>query len=330
MNDTNNDTFSSTDTYLNEVSAIYELPHQKALANNKTSFEIDSLLFLLKKKLKNLKSGAVNYALELVNGFSQLKKLGLLKNSFTDRHALVMGNGPSQGFINADTLLHFQKNNGHLFAVNYWNENKNLSHIIPNFLVISDPLTLNMDNDLPKVIYQKNLALLEYISTNLDIIIICPILRMKDLPSLIETSRLIAFSDAELKGWTKNIDPRFPRGYVSMTLFKALSLAIFFGYKKIFILGMDNTYPRKIFSGPNNEILIRETHAGSNDFFNDSSNMFQTIGDYLIDCSYLFKDAHLFNRASITNLDPFSLTDAFKKLQAIEEISELLSIKRQN
>jgi len=52
---------------------------------------------------------------------------------------------------------------------------------------------------------------------------------------------------AQLSIW-KNINPLMPRGYMSITLYKALAWCIYLGYKSIGVLGMDNTLPKNIYN----------------------------------------------------------------------------------
>lgn len=98
-----------------------------------------------------------------------------------------------------------------------------------------------------------------------------------------------------------------------MTLYKALAYALWFGYKNIYILGMDNTYPRNLFSDKDNNILNLEIHSSTNDYVLDMTKLYGCIGDVLVEISQIFHDAKKFSNKSIINLDPYSLTDAFKK-----------------
>ena len=99
-----------------------------------------------------------------------------------------------------------------------------------------------------------------------------------------------------------------------MTLYKSLANALWYGYKSIYILGMDNTYPRNIYSDKDNNILNLEIHSGTPDYVADISQYYGCMGDLLVDLSNIFYDAKKFANKSIINLDPYSLTDAFKKI----------------
>ena len=104
-----------------------------------------------------------------------------------------------------------------------------------------------------------------------------------------------------------------------MTLFKALSLALFYDYDSIFVLGMDNTYPRNLYCDVHNRVMSRE-HYATGDYYLIGIDASDVAGE-LFELSKLFDDLKLFERRSplkIMNLDPYSLTDAFEKVHSIE------------
>jgi hypothetical protein len=105
-----------------------------------------------------------------------------------------------------------------------------------------------------------------------------------------------------------------------MTLYKALSVAIWLGYDRIYVLGMDNTYPRNVYCDRDNRVLNLEIHAGREDYAADWSRLYRGVGDLIYELAYLFYDARKFAAAGrVVNLDPYSLTDAFPKV-SIEEL----------
>jgi hypothetical protein len=238
-----------------------------------------------------------------------------LRNTKKVKSALVIGNGPSQGYLSIDYLEKFKSLGGEVFVVNYWYENEGLSKFIPNYIVISDPNTLSFGK-LPDILLEKNKAMLNYLQRNEEIKILAPLNRMAELESLLGHGRVFGFVDLELRRLTNNIHPIFPRGYVSMTLFKALALSIWFGYKEIFLIGMDNTYPRNIYCDKNNKILNLEIHAGVDNFVADQTPLYSSIGEAMQSITNLFMDSYKFRKATnVKNLDQYSLTDAFEKIE---------------
>jgi hypothetical protein len=311
---------STTERYIDENEYVMSLPLIGVPAHAK-KFHPDSVIALLSRKFISLKS-LKGYFAEIIIGWHWLIMIWRLKNSQNLNEVMVIGNGPSQGYLNTNMLSKFIKNGGQLFVVNYWTENKSLSEIIPNYIVISDPGTLSIEVEEPMRI-EKNNRLTTYLMKNDSIKIACPLRRCRELSRIFGEQRVIGFVDSELRMWTDNINPILPRGYLSMTLYKSLALAIWFNYKKIFILGMDNTYPRNIYCNRDNKFINHEMHAGSDDFAVDMSGSYHTVGDGLIEIAQLFYDARKFTRGNIINLDQYSLTDAFKKITINDWIVEV-------
>ena len=52
----------------------------------------------------------------------------------------------------------------------------------------------------------------------------------------------------------------------NMSLFFALSIGLFMGYKKIYFLGLDNTYPKDVWVNKQNKLFNIERYAKSISF----------------------------------------------------------------
>jgi hypothetical protein len=275
------------------------------------------LLWFKLRSVRIMASGIIRNAFH----YGRLSHLARLKKTGFGKTALVLGNGPSQGFMDPKKLLRFIQQDNHFFAVNFYNHNKILSSICPNYYVISDPYTL--DPNAPSFISKSNSALRQYFQENREIKICVPM--DFDLDDCF-TEQAIYFNDVEASWWTKNINPLFPRGYLSMTLYKALAIACFLGYEKIYILGMDNTYPHDIFVDRENHVCNVERHTGGSfnvadierstsgfDHLIDQSPFYKGTEDVLWDLCFLFSDLRLFKDNPIVNLDPYSLNNTFPK-----------------
>lgn len=309
---------NATDRYLAENEYVSKLPRVTFSPGVLRKSHPDSMLWLINKKFRSL-IALYGYFVELLNGRQWLKITWNHRASKTKSTALVIGNGPSQGFLTSTRLLEFKRLGGEIFVVNFWTENELLSSVIPDYLVISDPDTLSMNSSTtPKFLFNKNERLKKYILENHSIKIICPTSRCTQLAAVLGADRIIGFIDTEMRMWTKNINPFLPRGYQSMTLYKSLAMANWFGYNKIFVIGMDNTYPRDLFCDPENKVLVLEKHAGDDDYVDDRSYVYDSIGDSLADIALLFFDAYKFPNDKTINLDPYSLTDAFVKVRSTE------------
>jgi hypothetical protein len=142
--------------------------------------------------------------------------------------------------------------------------------------------------------------------------------------------RIIGFVDYEVSCFN-NIAPIFPRSYNSMTLYKALAISVWLNYKKIYIIGMDNTYIKDIYCNKENHILRLERHAGGENYLQDISALYSSIGDLVIKMGESFKHLEKFsNSKNIFNLDPYSLVDAFPKVEIEGLNTQFSSEKRKN
>jgi hypothetical protein len=133
-------------------------------------------------------------------------------------------------------------------------------------------------------------------------------------------SRCIYFDDRSLVGWTKNISPIRARGYGSLTSYKALAIAYFLGYKKIGILGFDNSMFRAVHTNTQNRVF-----QGSNYFYDEKDDLDVTdslnigISDYFYDTANSFAYLRFFRKPNIYNLDSHSLVDAIEKIPDLRD-----------
>ena len=301
--------------YTKENEYVHGLKRNVLSVRRSKRFRPDSVLWLAYVKVKTLLRCALTYSYELLVGHRQFLQLLRLRNTAKGRSALVLGNGPSLASMGAERLAAFIEGGGDVFGVNLWSENQDLRAIPPTYLAISDPNTLRGDR-----LDETMERLKQYLLANPSIKILCPIKRCKDIGERFGAHRVIGFCDSDLRYWSRNISPLLPRGYISMTLYKALSVAAWLGYDRIYVLGMDNTYPRNVYCDRNNRILNLEVHAGTKDYTNDIGDLYGGVGDLLHELAFLFYDAKKFAvNKGIRNLDPYSLTDAFVKTN-IEEL----------
>jgi hypothetical protein len=285
-----------------------------------------SISWLIWKKLKALK-GIKSYILEIIHGRSWLKSTYLMQKAFSEKFVIVCANGPSQGLIDYGTLKLAKSCGFHLIAMNFFLENKNFYEIKPDLVVISDWGTWREDIDVgDSNVSRKRQELRSYLKINSEIIIFCPARLADQIASEVGIDRTYGFSDSELLGWSNNINPLFPRGYHSMTAYKALALSLWLGYKTIYCIGFDNTYPREVFCDKNNRILERATHAYSEPYVRVLENCYENMGEYLSSIAENFHYLSVFPENSIINLDEFSLTDRFKKVTIKEFQNQLKNL----
>jgi hypothetical protein len=134
---------------------------------------------------------------------------------------------------------------------------------------------------------------------------------------VVEPERVVHFEDRSLELWSKNTSPLRPRGYLSMTAHKALAIANFMGFAKIYVVGLDNSMFLTFEVDEANRLLQRPNHSGGSGGM-DAKYLDESfpggVADYFYNLAF---GAHqlkkLFGEYPIVNLDKASFTDAFKK-----------------
>jgi hypothetical protein len=265
-----------------------------------------SLLSLIKHHVKSIIICFFYFPISIYEGREFLKKTFDLRNSAIKKKALIIGNGPSQEYLNANELDMFTRLGGETYCVNYWNCNKKLSSHIPTWMVFSDTVPFSKKSN-------NSVNLIKYLRKNSSIKIIVSTFLLKSLKKLALKNKIYCFVDVELSVW-KNINPLLPRGYLSMTLNKALAWANYLNYNSIGVIGMDNTYAKDLYIDEDNSICLLERHAGSKDYLIDISSEFSNAAAYIDEITRLFYHLEYFPQKKIFNLDPYSLTDRFKKV----------------
>lgn len=265
-----------------------------------------SFLRLIKHHIKSIVRCIIYFPVSIYQGRKFLSKTWNLRGYAKNKRALVIGNGPSQGYIKAEELDEFVKLGGDTYCVNYWNQNSKLSTHIPTWMLFSDPDTLS--KKLP-----KSISLIEYLKNNRSIKIIVPTSQIKLIDELGLTNEIYCFIDQELSIW-KNINPLFPRGYLSVTMYKALAWAVHLGYESIGVIGMDNTYARNIYNDKDNHVQRLDNVSGIDDCLIDLSSYYFNVASNIDDVVRLFYHLEYFPIKNIVNLDLYSLTDRFKKI----------------
>jgi hypothetical protein len=282
--------------------------------NKIKKYNLFSLRFLFFYKLLQLLKSIIIFFYEYSLGFKSLIETFKLRDSCKNKCAVVLGNGPSLNFLKSQDLKNFQNNGNDIFAVNYWNENKKHSSVIPNYLTFSDPKVFMT------YFKKRNGALAKYVKKNKNIKILLHQRILKNIQKVKIQNKYHLYVDSELNLWCNNISPLIPRGYSSVTFLKALSFAVWLGYKKIFVLGFDNTYHRDIFCDEKNRIFMYENHTNNKEnYLHNVTSMYTDVGDILSMLSMLFLDFRKFNKIKkIINVDPYSVNTQFKKKSIIK------------
>ena len=282
----------------------------------------DSITVLIIYKILIFFRSLLKYLFELVIGRKYLLKIFSVKKTKSKDYCIIFGGGPSLDSLKIKDLKKISLFLD-IFVVNNFIENKIFSKIIPNFWVASDPNLFKLKSLTPK---KKENTLAFFLKKNIDINIFTPVLRCKDFISLFGSERVFGFIDSEARNLYSNTLPIFPRGYTSATVMKAICIANWMGYKKIFILGVDNTYPRDIFRNKKNRILNLENHSKSQNLVYDISSYYSCISKVMLDLYELFKDYKKINKKNnIYNLDQYSLTGYDKSYDIKKLLQKLLN-----
>lgn len=134
---------------------------------------------------------------------------------------------------------------------------------------------------------------------------------------------VIPFCDRETAFSPNCTDIRWPRNFFPMTAYKALQIACYLGYKKIYIAGFDNDYFKTVVVDKANQIWNVDAH------FYDGKGLKRKVdaaggycsrnmAEYLIVMATLFRHLYRFPSDKISNLICDSLVDAFPKTDSLD------------
>ena len=231
--------------------------------------------------------------------------------------ALIIAGGPSSGFLDIDQVISEQSNGDlDVFAMNWYTNTKLANLVVPNFYVLSDPL--NMPGS--KALYRgrKCQEIWDQIDEWAGIYLIVPNFwydRMQN--SNYKVSCYI--DERELVGFSKSTSICKPRGYCSMTAYKAIAAAEYLGYEKIYLIGFDSsTFKSTLIDSEN------RTFESSNNLADDSKTPNVNLNaqfpagmsDLLHAYAQVFLDAkRCFKNQRILNIQSDSYLDAFPKVE---------------
>ena len=81
----------------------------------------------------------------------------------------------------------------------------------------------------------------------------------------------------------------------NMSFFFALSIGLFMGYKKIYFLGLDNTYPKDVWVNKQNKLFNIERYAKKY-FLSDQTQRYNSISDMYSEISLIFYSLNLYKK----------------------------------
>lgn len=259
----------------------------------------------LKGKIRRILSDCKTILFNLVN----IKKKIFLNKSWNqvkspkNLFAIIIATGPSFNKEIAKNIL-LKRKYFDLITINYYCLNSFSKKLIPDYYLLSDPEQIEPSNNIVKKI---NKSIKKYIS-NPKIKFICPY----DDRWKIYKNPYLQFDDSQNLS-SNNINPRNPRGYRSNTGMKAIATMLALGYEKIFIVGFDYEYPRKIILDKNNKLLLLENHNYGSQTINinkDFSCVAHALHWWALDFWHLKK----FKSKRIINVTKNSMIDVFARM----------------
>lgn len=239
---------------------------------------------------------------------SLLEPLRVSKGSKRGCVALVLGNGPSLNKIDTSEVLLLKPD---IFVSNGYYLNSVSKLLSPSYYCLSDPAFFFDNGGVSHSINNT----FNYIEESGCTLLISHLYRKQKIHV---KNPVIYFNDRELSTLSRGINPCRPRGYASQTVMKSLAVAIFLGYEKIFILGIDNSECRSLIGDSSNKLWVKadKHYAASTEKLLDYE-IFTPSGADAVFAQYAawFADFKKFSHAKVFNLDLDSLIDAFPKVK---------------
>jgi hypothetical protein len=259
----------------------------------------------LKGKIRRILSDCKTILFSLVNIKKKiiLNKLWNQVKSPKNLFAVVIATGPSFDKEIVKNIL-LKRKYFDLIAINYYCLNSFSKKLIPDYYLLSDPEQVETNNIMVKKI---NKSIKKYIS-NPKIKFISPY----DDRWRIYKNPYLQFDDSQNLS-SDNINPRKPRGYRSNTGMKAIATMLALGYERIFIVGFDYEYPRRIVLDKNNKLLLLENHSYGSHTINinkDFSCVAHALHWWALDYWHLKK----FKSKKIINVTKNSMIDVFTRM----------------
>lgn len=217
---------------------------------------------------------------------------------------VIIAGGPSFTSDLADAIIKYRKSLD-VAAINFYCLNQKSQSLVPNYYILSDPAHLKTSDP---ALAEKNVLLKRYIKENN-----CKLCVPYGESWNEYAKPFIHFDDTE-NLFSSNINPIFPRGYPSNTMFKTIALMIAIGYERIYLVGFDYDYPRRILLDDDNKLILQEEHHyGRVD--SNYSNLFDSVGHALHWWAQDYWHLKKLSSSRVINVTENSLVDAFQRMK---------------
>lgn len=256
----------------------------------------------------------------LLNSINIKKKLYLHSkwnniNFLRKDTAIVIADGPSFSSEIAENIV-LKRRHFDIITMNHYCLNEVSNKLIPDYYLLSDPENVKTENIKTQKI---NETIKKYI-LNDAIKFISPYGKRWE----VYKKPFLQFNDSENLS-SNNIDPLHPRGYRSNTGFKAIALMLALQYSKIFIIGFDYDYPRKIVLDKNNKLFLLDEHSYGSEKI-DCSNYFDSVAHALNWWATDYWHYKKFKSPKVINVTENSMIDVFSRMSTEKFINYIRNI----
>jgi hypothetical protein len=247
-------------------------------------------------------------------GYAQLRAL---RGTARGRNAFVFANGPSVQLLDPVKV----KNTGFdIFATNgfLWSEFSRVA--VPTHYVLSDPACFSLQpekmSEEQREISRLYVPLLEKIHAS-GMTLFMP---MEQWSVLRGTGKAVGFCDIENEFSDNAADVTRPRGYWPLTAYKALAVANYLGYDKVYICGFDNDYFLRLEVDAQNRLYYGDKHFFDAGKKRDAAKYSDCagVGEYLYEQHFVFTQLAKFPASRVVNLDKQSLATCFPKSHELD------------
>ena len=271
-----------------------------------------SVMRLLKLKFMVLVLFGINKMLTERNSRDALLGTRKITAAFKGKTAVVVANGPSSASVNWPVVNRERQNgNCSLFLINHSLNDAEVLSRGAEFLVLSDP------SSHPRSTDPRTTNLWANISKLPNLRLITPVSwHDSELNPSCKIGHCLHFSDLSLESVSESTCPLKPRGYPSLTAYKALAFAKHLGFETILIAGFDNSMFRTLQIDSANALIQSSNHftEGYSPTIDVSKLYPNGIADYFAELSEMFLSLkRSFKGTKIYNLGLRSEVDAFPK-----------------
>ena len=278
-------------------------------------YPYSSMLAIFKYRSMRTLRAALTYWHQRIRYSGGYKALQNLRESAKGRNAFVFANGPSVSILDP---LKVKGTGFDIFAVNgyLWSDFSKIA--TPTHYVLSDPACFYEYNTEPLSarhleISKQYIPLIKTLDT-LGATLFVPM----QYVGRQKNSRVIGFCDIENELSGNVLDIARPRGYISMTAYKALSIARYMKYDRIYICGFDSDYFKRLESNEKNEVFWTDEHFFGEKKKHPIKGEGDHVGEYLYLHHFLFSHLRKFSDSGVINLDKTSLNTFFSKEHGLD------------